>query len=272
MLREASSLIVCSQFQNHFKVLLMKRNARGSFGGLVVFPGGQLDPNDLDPYWSCVLKECKMEDSHYRIACLREAFEEAGLLLTEPKRQLDDLESWRLNVHKDASQYIALMRRLRAYPAINRLVYWANWITPVVAPKRFDTRFYLATVSENTRNSTRITKDGTETVDLFWETPQKTLELFEQQKIELFPPQYCILRELQSYTFDRLQEMIKTQKGPFVEPVLPELLDGYTLLPGDYMHSQTSEQDKKSKRVLRMERNKRGGMQKMDEIQWRSKI
>lgn len=92
------------------EVLLLRRSARGVFGGMWVFPGGQVDPEDLDGVQEG--SEEAREISGARRAAVREAHEEAGLRLAEED-----------------------------------LVTLSFWIPPPDAPRRFATWFFLAGAS-----------------------------------------------------------------------------------------------------------------------------
>lgn len=86
------------------EVLLLRRNSRGAFGGMWVFPGGKVDEADLPGH-----PAAGDEISAARAAAVREAREEAGIEL--------DPES---------------------------LVLLSFWLPPVEAPRRFATWFFLA--------------------------------------------------------------------------------------------------------------------------------
>jgi 8-oxo-dGTP pyrophosphatase MutT (NUDIX family) len=62
------------------EVLMVHRNSKHAFGGMWVFPGGKVDPEDVDP------SAPEDEALAARRAAVREAREEAGLVL-----DLDDL-------------------------------------------------------------------------------------------------------------------------------------------------------------------------------------
>ena len=55
--------------------------------------------------------------------------------------------------------------------ALDELVPFAHWITPVGLPKRFDTQFFLAKAPEDHT----LAHDGNEAVDSVWITPQQAL-------------------------------------------------------------------------------------------------
>ncbi|HEX4864353.1 MAG TPA: NUDIX domain-containing protein, partial [Acidimicrobiales bacterium] len=92
------------------EVLLLRRNARGVFGGMWVFPGGQVDAGDRAD--SVPLDGEDAEIAGARRAAIREAREEAGLHLQEQD-----------------------------------LVTLSFWIPPPDAPRRFATWFFLAEAS-----------------------------------------------------------------------------------------------------------------------------
>src|SRR5205814_10635779 len=68
-----------------FEVLMVKRSDQAKFiGGVLVFPGGKSNASDRDPAWADHALGWDNHDDaqrEIRIAGIREAFEEAGLLL-----------------------------------------------------------------------------------------------------------------------------------------------------------------------------------------------
>jgi 8-oxo-dGTP pyrophosphatase MutT (NUDIX family) len=85
---------------------MLRRNSRGVFGGMWVFPGGQVDPADILHH-----PDAGDEISAARTAAVREAREEAGI----------DLEP-------------------------ESLVVLSFWLPPPEAPRRFATWFFLAPI------------------------------------------------------------------------------------------------------------------------------
>ena len=76
-----------------FEILMVKRSSRSTFGSIYVFPGGKLDPEDStrELYSYCegmtdaeASRKLGIEKDGlaYWIACIRECFEEVGILLT----------------------------------------------------------------------------------------------------------------------------------------------------------------------------------------------
>lgn len=154
-----------------FKVLMIKRSAHGFFGSLTVFPGGKVDhkADGSDEWTSAVFSQAQhavqlqrqFPESHnlkYAIAAVREAFEETGTLLVEPRRSAagmksDEIETmkaglkaWRDKINKNASEFAAFCKQANVAPAVRKIQPFSRWLTPPSVPKRFDTRFFLTCV------------------------------------------------------------------------------------------------------------------------------
>jgi 8-oxo-dGTP pyrophosphatase MutT (NUDIX family) len=67
----AATVVVIRDGDDGIETLMLRRNARGPFGGMWVFPGGKVDPTD----------EGVDELARARVAAAREAYEEAGVRL-----------------------------------------------------------------------------------------------------------------------------------------------------------------------------------------------
>jgi 8-oxo-dGTP pyrophosphatase MutT (NUDIX family) len=106
----AATVVPLRDGQSGLEVLLLRRNSRGQFGGMWVFPGGQVDPADLAGAVSP-----DEEILAARRAAVREALEEAALPLAEAG-----------------------------------LVVHSFWLPPPESPRRFATWFFLAAVDEET--------------------------------------------------------------------------------------------------------------------------
>ncbi|KAI8916516.1 hypothetical protein DFJ77DRAFT_460138 [Powellomyces hirtus] len=273
-MRYAASVIVCAPIkqqnesmppcESDFKVLMLKRNARGAFGSLHVYPGGMVDPEDSSANWRKLLSkedESRVARSNmkdilpYYIAAVRETFEESGIALTTPPPSLPiaELTQWRKKVHSTASAFIDFCAAARTRPNVSQLVHWCNWITPTTVKSRFDTQFFL-TILDTAQSSTggaelgQVGKfDGIETVDLDWFTPQQALDAFDAGRIALFLPQYCTLLELSTMKLSDLQSYVagdRSRTPADLAPMLPErrtLDNGQTVLvlAGDELHAGT---------------------------------
>ena len=94
------------------------------------------------------------------MACLRELFEEAGLLVACDAQgrpvTLDDpstaarLSKYRRAVNDRELGFVEMMEREALYLDLRELEYFAHWVTPVGSPRRFDTRFFVTLRSATT--------------------------------------------------------------------------------------------------------------------------
>src|SRR5271163_44320 len=110
-----------------FEVLMVKRNERGPFASAFVFPGGVVEENDYSESWLPYLqsnahsidRECAL-----RIAACRETWEEVSIL---PGGRAGA-------VAKDKTpprSFFDCITRDGIRLALNELVLFSHWITPV---------------------------------------------------------------------------------------------------------------------------------------------
>ncbi|KAI8844868.1 hypothetical protein BC829DRAFT_282144 [Chytridium lagenaria] len=202
MIRPAASLLICAPIplnerrkgESDFKILLMKRNARGLFGSLHVFPGGAVDAADSNPEWGTILKDTTSQQTSsqkdilsYAVAAVRETFEECGIALLKPSPSWSHSEAtqWREMVHNDAKAFPKLCKTFNTIPNLPKLIHWAHWITPEIEKKRFDTQFFLTVLPEYVGGDKDLAKalvsaDGQETLFLEWMTPKDALDAFSK--------------------------------------------------------------------------------------------
>jgi glyoxylase-like metal-dependent hydrolase (beta-lactamase superfamily II)/8-oxo-dGTP pyrophosphatase MutT (NUDIX family) len=197
--KDAGSIIILKD-QEDPKLLWVKRNARLAFmGGFHAFPGGQLDKEDLEtPVYGCAGDEAAM-----RACAAREIFEEIGVLLAEgaghltaaqiadARRALADGEKTFQQIL--AENHLALTR--------NALVAAGRWVTPPFAPRRFDTWFFLAWLTEN--QDALVEPGELETAE--WIRPAEALDRWQRGEIIMAPPTLHIIRTLAENT-ERAQE------------------------------------------------------------------
>jgi 8-oxo-dGTP pyrophosphatase MutT (NUDIX family) len=167
------------------EVLMVRRQVKSEFApDVFVFPGGSVQPGDREAEMTpglCVVAGGGITalGSGFRVAALRELFEEAGVLLAH-RRDVP------LAIERDAvgrfARYrqelcagratlgsIAAREGLRL--ATDALLHWAHWITPEMLPKRFDTHFFLAASPEDQSP----THDDLEVTASEWITPEEAL-------------------------------------------------------------------------------------------------
>jgi 8-oxo-dGTP pyrophosphatase MutT (NUDIX family) len=250
------------------EVLVIRRHENLAFmGGLWVFPGGARAPSDSTPDALARIPEpararCRRFLSLHgealpreqclglTIAAFRETFEETGVLLatrssaTPPSGQeIQTLQAQRRALSENASLFPELLRQHELVLDIDRLVYWAHWITPSNAPRRFDTRFFLAVAPEE--QTAQI--DTIEAVEHAWMTPAALIKAAQADAMPISHPTLYNLMELDAAlrTAGSLSACLAQAGTRSVAPVLPKVVregsprmvlpwdEEYPSLPGD---------------------------------------
>jgi len=176
----------------------------------------------------------------FRIAAIRETFEESGVLVAKPEEALvkvppAELTKWRTLVSGDASHFIKMCKLLSIYPDVHRLHEWSNWVTPAFEAKRFDTKFFLAILDRQPH----AMHDNKEATTTDWVTPQEVVQKNRTKEIKVMPPQFYTMFELQAVR--SLEALATEAKNKIVNPIQPEFNpaeNGEVLIafPGDPLH------------------------------------
>ena len=252
--RAAASVVMLRDAPGGMEVLLLKRHASSSvLGGAHVFPGGKLDPADseldmaahldrnVDDLHAALCEPAlsRLEAAGLHVAALREAFEEAGLLLAhDVSDRLAELAAMRV---QQGLSFNRLLGNLSLRLDTSNLVPWSRWITPKVpsvTSKRFDTRFFLALVDDEAR----ISHDDYEAVESAWLRPRAALEAYWAGQMMLAPPQIMSLVHLAHHaSADRVLDQARAGGPVLIEPHTCEL-EGQRVVcyPGDERHPVTA--------------------------------
>jgi 8-oxo-dGTP pyrophosphatase MutT (NUDIX family) len=166
----AATLLLLRDGAEGLEVLMLVRHRDAFFSGAMVFPGGQVDAEDRAPR---MLARCRAvaglddEAMTYRVAAIRESYEEAGILLA--RRRGEE----RLVASRDFAPgaFVTLLAGGGIELATDSLVPFSHWVTPERSPKRYDTRFFLARAPEGQSPAA----DGREAVELLWLQPRAAL-------------------------------------------------------------------------------------------------
>lgn len=247
----AATITVVRDVDAGFEVLMMQRNPKSVFmPGAYVFPGGGIDSEDREPamYDLCAglddaaasrILGLERDGLAYFAGAIRECFEESGLLLCY--RDSGDLITLdtpeieaRFTAHRAALNagrlgFLEFCRNEGLRLAVDRLTYFSHWITPVGAPRRYDTRFFAAVAPA--RQSTL--HDDQELTDHVWVRPQDALARDEAGTLSLRTPTKATLRQLAAASdTESLIKALGSQKEirthrPVVGP------NGKRLLPGE---------------------------------------
>lgn len=175
-----------------------------------VFPGGRVDDGDADarlvtrsvltPSEAASAIGGDLEPSSAiaaYIAVIREAFEEAGVLLADgpagssPTRR--DLGRARAALVGGEIGFASLVEQLDLTLRTDRLASIARWVTPPVLPRRFDTRFFAAALPDGEV----ATIEGDEVVDHRWIRPTDALAAMADGVMALWVPTSATLQQLE---------------------------------------------------------------------------
>src|SRR5207244_1992042 len=127
----------------------------------------------------------------YWVAAIRESFEEAGVLLAyrldgEVVRLDDPVVEARFREHRHAVDTggrrlvdVCAAENLRL--AVDGMHYFSHWITPEGAPRRYDTRFFVARAPAGQVPL----HDDRETIANTWIGPEEALERHRRGDFEL---------------------------------------------------------------------------------------
>lgn len=217
-----------------FQVLMVKRHHQIDFAsGALVFPGGKPSAADEAPEWADYCRGWKTLDPTQRtlrIAAIRKAFEEAGILLADHRdgsefEDICDLES-RKAVERGEREFFDIVREADVQLRLDRLSEFARWITPSFMQKRFDTHFFVVRAPERQIAAC----DGYETVDAEWLSPSKALKLgVSGERTIIFPTRLNLQLLAEAASAD---DCVARAKAREIVPVLPEVIqrDGTNIL------------------------------------------
>lgn len=251
--RDSATVILVRDGAGGPEVFMLERHLKSDFaGGAYVFPGGTIDARDLDPEAASFLDGPSLVEATthidapegtalgFYLCAIRETFEEAGVLLAhrsgEPVRFDDDEEEKRFAVYRDefnarggSLAELATKEELRF--AGDLLYYYARWITPEFAPKRYDARFFVATMPEGQVPL----HDDVETTASTWIRPSDALSQAREGLFSIIFPTRKTLESLAD--FATANDVIASTRGKHIPAVLPTVVlsDGQAkvVLPGD---------------------------------------
>jgi len=224
--RPSSSVILISP-QN--QVLLLHRvQTSSSFPSAHVFPGGNLSafhdggiPDPESPHRH-------IDGEAYRLAAIRETFEESGILLArnEDSGRLLDVEDQqrqegRRKVHSEEVNFQKWLAGHGGRADLDGLIPFTRWMTPTNLAKRFTTQMYIyflpLSTSPNSKvaSSSGTTNAGEEEAETVipppthdgglehtaarFLPPSTWIRLAQSGRIILFPPQFFLLHLLSPF-------------------------------------------------------------------------
>lgn len=196
------------------EVFMLRRHPSTAFGSVHVFPGGVVDAADHDP---ALDERCpNLDDAQasaqlgvpsggraFWVAAVREAFEEAGVLLARTPTggavRFDEhpdtearFDTHRRALHAGERSLLDVLAEEGLTLAVGEVRYFSHWITPEGEPKRFDTRFFLARAPEGQAYA----HDDRELIGSEWVRPGDALRRHRQGDFAMIGPTIVSLRDI----------------------------------------------------------------------------
>jgi 8-oxo-dGTP pyrophosphatase MutT (NUDIX family) len=229
--RPASTILLLrdSKAAREIEVFMMVRHYEIDFNsGALVFPGGSVEKNDQE-----IIKRPELYSGgegfdasalSFRIAAIRETFEESGILLARPKgssalvdaRRAGEIEAaHRVDLNDRKTTFLEVLAKNELWLALDELVPYAHWITPEGMPKRFDTWFFLAAAPSDQLGA----HDGRESTDSVWVSPREALEGGDSGRFKLpFPTTRNLIKLGKQAS---MKAAIEDSKGRDIVTVMP---------------------------------------------------
>jgi 8-oxo-dGTP pyrophosphatase MutT (NUDIX family) len=218
--------------RGEIEVFMMVRHHEIEFSsGALVFPGGGVDAGDREIIARGELyaggEGCDADALSFRIAAIRETFEESGILLARPRGSKDLVDAkqaadiagrHRAAVAERKTRFLDVLAENGMVLALDELVPYARWITPETMPKRYDTWFFLAAAPLGQLGA----HDGRESTDSLWLSPREAVAGGESGRFKLPFPTTRNLIKLGKHP--NVKAAIEDAKYSTVVTVMPELI------------------------------------------------
>ncbi|MEZ5321345.1 MAG: NUDIX domain-containing protein [Microthrixaceae bacterium] len=238
--RDAATVMLLRDGDAGVEVFMLRRNLDSDFvGGAYVFPGGAVDPSDGDPAVEAISLLSDSVASErlgldrgglaYWVAAIRESFEEAGLLMALDDRGAivrfdspdveDRFTAYRRAVDSDERPLRDVVSVEHLVLATDRIHYFSRWITPLGAPRRYDTRFFVAIAPD----AQTPLHDDREVIANLWIRPADALARHQAGEFDLIFPTVRSLEAL--VPFETASEVVEHAAAlTSVEPACPAIV------------------------------------------------
>lgn len=222
--RPAATVLLVRDGEAGLEVFMVLRNRQIEFAsGALVFPGGRVEAADAAIATALAPGEAL---APFRVAAVREAFEECGVLLARggDGAPVTAAAATRLATRRGALcagevGFAELLAAEGLAADTAALAHFAHWVTPVDLAKRFDTHFFLAADP----GDQALLHDGGEMVDSVWITPQAALaDAAAGIRTVVFPTRLTLARLGQART---VREAFAAALAAPVVTVMPEFVD-----------------------------------------------
>lgn len=249
--RHAATVVVLRDHAEHgVQAFMLRRVSSMAFApGAYVFPGGSVDKRDGEratgwagpspQEWGRAFGADPKLARELVCAAVRETFEESLVLLAgETPESIvgdtrgDDWEADRQGLLDRSQSFAEFLDRRGLVLRSDLMRPWTHWITPVVEPKRYDTRFFVAAIPEGQRAG----DVSTEADRVAWVRPAEAVERALRGEWFLLPPTLATLSELREY--GSVAEVLAAEREIVVHEPTAQIIDGepYLVLPEDAAH------------------------------------
>lgn len=206
--RPSAAVTLLRDGEHGAEVFLVRRHVRSEFvPDVYVFPGGTVKADDAETEQApgrCAPLAAEVDadtalGTGFRVAALRECFEEAGVLLARrgdaplsvTPEDVALFANYRQGLNDCTLQLSVVAEREGLTLSTDHLLHWAHWITPESYPMRFDTHFFLTGMPAEQQAA----HDDLETTASVWITPESALERFENGD---FPLVFATIHQLRA--------------------------------------------------------------------------
>ena len=208
----SATLLLLRERASRLEVLMLKRRADLAFmGGLWAFPGGRSEEEDrqhadryvisggylesiasrfLDPQGASLPPQAALQ---MMMTACRETLEECGV---------------RVERAGAGGRY-----------DFDALTYWAQWVTPSVAQRRYDTRFFALAMPP----AASVVVDLSESSEHAWVDVSRAAELDASGAVRVSPPTLVVLHDLR-LSFEAhgsMPQMLQAERQRPVPPLMP---------------------------------------------------
>lgn len=239
--RPASTILLLRDGSHQeIEVFMLVRHHEIEFSsGALVFPGGSVDAADRDIIARSELysggEGCNEAALGFRIAGVRETFEESGILLARPRGSKDLVDAktasriatgHRVALTERKTTFLDILAETGMVLALDALVPYAHWVTPEGMSKRFDTWFFLAAAPPEQLGA----HDGRESTDSLWLSPHEAVAGGESGRFKLpFPTTRNLIKLGKQPNVGAALEDARGKPVVTVMPVLTKLNGGRQL-------------------------------------------
>ena len=212
------------------EVYWVKRSQQLKFmGGFHAYPGGQRDAADSE----LSVANCDDPNQAAMMVCaVREIFEETGILLARGVENLrqEKLVELREEMESGLTKFNEIFERENLSIDANLLLEAPRWVTPVPAPKRFDTRFFVAWVPNCVDGEQIASVIAGELESGEWNRPVEALNKWRDGEVILASPVLSPLLEMEQGVEEFVERLHQFSHEGF-ERKCVEFRYGFKMIP-----------------------------------------